>query len=124
MENEHKTIANKQLITMTLKADAWNDTDKEGIKKQIVKDVFVTDENAQVYYGSDRADSMFADEESKTNATQLFDKLTRLVTWNGYIEAYIDLSDIDIAVIDIPITIMQDRNERKIEANQDKEKNK
>ena len=106
---------------MPLKADAWESTDNENIKKQIIKDLFVTDENAQVYYGSDRADRMFTNEDSNIHAMHFFDKLTRLVTWNGYIEAYIDIGDNDIPIIDIPITIMQDRNERKIEANQEKE---
>ena len=124
MENENKTIAGKQIITMMLKADAWESTDKESIMKQRVYDVYVTDENAQVYFGSEKADILFADDEDKkTDARAMFDRLTRLTTWNGYIEAYIDIRDIP-EMKDFPITIMQDRNEMKITANLEKYENK
>lgn len=124
MENENKVIAGKQLITLMLKADAWEKTDKENILKQRVYDVFTTDENAQVYFGSEKADKIFADDEdAKSDARAMFDRLTRLTTWNGYIEAYIDISDIP-ELKDFPITLIQDRNEMKINANLEKEEKK
>lgn len=120
MENENKVIAGKQLITLVLKADAWEKTDKENILKQRVYDVFTTDENAQVYFGSEKADKIFADDEdAKSDARAMFDRLTRLTTRNGYIEAYIDISDIP-ELKNFPITMIQDRNEMKINANFEK----
>ena len=117
MENENKVIAGKQLITLVLKADDWEKTDKENILKQRVYDVYTTDENAQVYFGSDYSTTS---EEKVREARELFDKLIRLTTWNGYIEAYIDISDIP-ELKNFPITIIQDRNEMKINANLEKE---
>lgn len=124
MENENKTIAGKQIITIVLKADAWESTDKESIMKQRVYNIFVTDENAQVYFGSEKADILFADDkDKKTDARAMFDRLTRLTTWSGYIEVYINSSDIP-EMKDFPITLIQDRNESKINSNLEKQKAK
>lgn len=140
MENNSKCIAGKQIITLVLKADTWEKTDDENIRKQIVKDVYLTDENAQVYFSSESMDELFKDidefwkDRYKQVASAMFNELVRrVVTWNGYIEAYIEYSENFVdsysiddkefpeKMIDIPIVLIQDRNEMKIGANLEKE---